>query len=390
MPVPRMPRAAIALLLMLVLSACTATGDVSEPRQPGQPVSPGPAPTEAGQPSQSGAPQPGPSQPPAPASPPPSAEGPTAPDPAPASAEVSLYTLADLRAGKLEPSTTWQIPGPVAGFAMGPDGRTALLYPNAWEPGVGPLLLDLSTGTKTKLPAPNGRDDWYAAGGWLPDGRIYLVGAGGVWVGAPGGEMKSLGEAFAWMAVPSPSGRYLALWGPTESGGIHVVDFQEDTLRRIPGPFRRGAQDGGVTLGWSPDERFLAGTDFDSDIDGSGMKVRIIDPFTSESVRTIPEVGFMAWLPGGGVLAFRKADGGEVAIRNVVVDADGTEAPFPEEYTGFMHPSPDGRYLVYMAYKRNYGIIDLQTGERFGADFADVPRWTPTSDLVVLHRKWGL
>lgn len=299
--------------------------------------------------------------------------------------EVAIFTLADLREGKELPTRLWTFSGHMGGFRLGPDGRTALLYPTMFESDSKPELLDLATGKRIPLGLPEGKNLWYSDGGWLPDGRIYIVGAGAVWIGRPGAAMRSIGKAFVWITVPSPSGRYLALWGPTASGDVMIVDLQTETLTQIPGPFRRGVEDGGVTLGWSPDERFLAGTDFDNE-NRAGMKIRIIDPHKPENVRTIPDLGFTAWLPDGSILGVRYSGGGEIPYRSVILDTTGKETPFPEEFIGVVTPSPDGRYLLYNAYKLNYGITDLQTGARLGLNFPGVPRWTPTVDLVTIRR----
>lgn len=121
---------------------------------------------------------------------------PKAADPAPTQAQhpeekqrsyrIALYRPDQLAGGNSQPAREWQVVAEsVTGFTLAPDGETALLYPG--DPMIGgpsPYLLHLATGKETPLPLPKD-DQWSAFGGWLPDGRLILVGRQ-LWVGGPG------------------------------------------------------------------------------------------------------------------------------------------------------------------------------------------------------------
>lgn len=92
----------------------------------------------------------------------------------------------------------------------------------------------------------------------MPDGTPFLVGDK-VWVRQ--GDEESWWTAqtevgLTWTAVLSPNRRYLALWAPNPRGEFSIYDFQTQQLWTFAGPFRRCAEDAGMTLAWSPDGQY--------------------------------------------------------------------------------------------------------------------------------------
>lgn len=315
--------------------------------------------------------------PPTPAQPAP--EPPKAENPAP---QILLYKPEALLAGETKPFRSIALPAGTETHArhIQDDRGTAVLYPSPFTQSSGIYLVDLTQGTASKLtgPDPNG---WYAYGALLPDGRLLLVGKQ-VWIGDPASEQfTAVAEVgLTWLVEPSPSGRYLALWGPNQQGNYTVVDLTTGEVQTRTGPFRRCAQDGGVTLAWSPDERFLAGSDCDNDATGAGARTRIIDPFSGEAVRTLEGKVVAAWLPDGRLLT----QAGLPSASMLMLDLEETVL---EEIDGYTRPSPDGRFLLQ---HRDTGadrqfLINLGTGERVPLKLAGTLLWTGGNTLYEIR-----
>jgi hypothetical protein len=344
-------------VLILIAATLAAAGCSSAPSAP--PVEPEKPPAET--------PPPPPTTPTQPAPEPPKAE-----NPAP---QILLYKPEALLAGETKPFRSAALPPGTETHAMNmqDDRGTAVLYPSPWTQSSGIYLLDLTTGTASKLkgPDPNG---WYAYGALLADGRLLLVG-NQVWIGDPTGDQFTAVAkvGLTWLVEPSPSGRYLALWGPNQKGNYTLVDLKTGDVQTRTGPFRRCVQDGGVTLAWSPDERYLAGTDCDNDATGEGLRTRIIDPFSGEAVRTLEGKYVVAWLPDGRFLTLKQP--GHPSASMLVLDPEGTVLA---EMDGYARSSPDGRFLLQVI---NTGVdtkflMNLATGERVLLNLPGTLLWT--------------
>jgi hypothetical protein len=349
-------------VLMLIVATLAAAGCSSAPSEP--PVDPEIPPAET----------------PAPATPPPTPTTPTPPAPEPPKAEnpapqILLHKPEALLAGETKHFRSVALPPGTETHAMNmqDDQGTAVLYPSPWTQSSGIYLLDLTQGTASKLtgPDPNG---WYAYGALLTDGRLLLVG-NQVWIGDPTGEQfTAVAEVgLTWLVEPSPSGRYLALWGPNQKGNYTLVDLKTGEVQTRMGPFRRCIQDGGVTLAWSPDERYLAGTDCDNDATGEGVRTRIIDSFSGEVVRTLEGKYVVAWLPDGRFLTLKQP--GLPSASMLMLDPEGTVLA---EMDGYARPSPDGRFLLQVI---NTGVdtqflMKLATGERVPLNLPGTLLWT--------------
>lgn len=302
-------------------------------------------------------------------------------DPRPRPLAVALYDPAAVMAGRPDTAAVWRIrASPVNGVAVSPDRKAALVYPGDWGvPSFTPYLVDLATGDETPLPTSG--ENWFSFGGWLPDGRLMLVGRS-LWLGGPAGEeLRPVAEdTSAWTVEPSPDGRYVALWAPSASGAVSVVDLETGAVTTVEGPFRRGCQDCGLTLAWSPDGGLLAGTDHDHDAGPAPPRIRIVNPFTDEQIRTIEGLELSSWLPDGSLLAREKLS--EVMLR---VDGEGNVAA---TYAGFAIPSPDGRFLLRVhpdGPDEVATLVELETGLEASSRLPAYPRWTPDSHLLVVY-----
>ncbi len=295
-----------------------------------------------------------------------------------------LYRVEDLMGGAHEPHRTLSLPiDSLMGITFSRQGDAVLLFPTVWtpQPGADLYRVDLASGALTALPGPDPHGFWYA--GWLPDGRLLVVGRK-VWIGtAGGGPWEAMAEVGApWTVVPSPSWRALALWGHTREGLYTVVDLEAGQADRRVGPFRRCAQDGGVNLAWSPDGKHLAGTDCDSDVSGQGERIRTVDPFSGEQVRTVEGCSLVGWLPDGLLGWCRRPEGGR---KLVLIGEDGSER---ELAAGYARPSPDGRYLIRQARRDGrqvYVLMDLRSGEQVPLDLPGTPLWAEHGDIYVLE-----
>lgn len=301
---------------------------------------------------------------------------------------VTLYQADDLAAGRKEPVARWRLPYRPTGFALAPDRKTALLYPS--DPMAGgpePTLLDLESGGQTPIPV-KAEHGWFSEGGWLPDGRLFLLSTS-LWVSDPKGEgwQELASGLFSWVARLSPQGSHLALWSPLDKEHLTVVDLSTGEVRYVKGPFRRPAADAAIDISWSPDGRWLAGSDFDSEADGSGAKIRVVDPFGQQPGRVHPGSSLAGWLPSGELVGWRRGrdreepDKGELSL----IDGAGNERPLLDRWA---RPSPDGRYLAYTEYSggtRVSYLVETATGHRIRTPLQDSGVWTDRGEWLVLE-----
>jgi hypothetical protein len=269
---------------------------------------------------------------------------------------VAIATLAEIAANK-------KIPVPTArtitvpdgdGTTVSPDGRRALVF-DGFGPGTGPqpTLVDLATGALSVLAAPPASDGWFSFAGWLPDGRLVLVGRH-VWAGdGDGRSMRQLADAvgavngYPWLAVPDPAGTRIALWGYNADGHIAVIRLDDGSVRKISGPFRRSCADCGITLAWSSDGKLIAGTDADSETGSAQTRVRVIDVAADRTTRTLEgNVYSIVGLPTNELMTIR--DSGESgAGARLLGLRTGFDLVERRHYLGCgWNMSPDGRYLL--------------------------------------------
>ena len=267
---------------------------------------------------------------------------------------VAIATLAELAANKKLPVPTARtLTVPDGATSVSPDGKRALVFDGS---GSGtapqPTLVDLATGAAAVLSVPPATDGWFAFAGWLPDGRLVLVGHH-VWVGAGDGtSMRELADAeaaiggYPWLGVPDPSGTRIALWGHNPDGHVAVVRLDDGGVRKIAGPFRPPCADCGISLAWSADGTLIAGTDADGDAPAS-TRLRVVDVTADRTVRTlVGNVRAVVGLPTNELIVVR--DSGEVGAGSRLL---GVRAGFDlverARYLGCgWSMSPDARYLL--------------------------------------------
>jgi hypothetical protein len=248
---------------------------------------------------------------------------------------LSVYTVADAMApGGPKVSGSWRVP--VAdSVAASPDVSRVLLFRSPRTPsGPPPRVLELATRSVIGLAAGDGS---FAFGGWLPDGRVLLVGSS-VWLGpataAPLRTVADIGRLQATSAQPSPAGTYVAVVG---ADGVSLVNLGDGSVRPVTG----SSSSCNPGLAWSRDETLIAW------IDCATPAVRITDVATGRTVRTIDGASrALAALPTGDLIVTR--DSGETGegarSLGVVYGFDGTEKA---RYLGYAWSlSADGRYLL--------------------------------------------
>jgi hypothetical protein len=248
---------------------------------------------------------------------------------------LSVYTVADaLAPGGPKVSGSWRVP--VAdSAAASPDLSRVLLFHSPRMPsGPPPRVLELATRSLIALSAGDGS---FAFGGWLPDGRVLLVGTS-VWLGpataVPLRLVADISRVQATSARPSPAGSYAAVAG---ADGVSLVNLRDGSVRAVTGS--SGSCDPG--LAWSRDETLIAW------IDCATLAVRITDVATNRTVRTIDGVSRgLAALPTGDLIVTRDSGQTGEGARSlgVVYGFDGTEKA---QYLGYAWSlSTDGRYLL--------------------------------------------
>lgn len=306
---------------------------------------------------------------------------------------IDLFTVAELRAirstGVRTAAAAFRV-NAASGVTVSPDGRRAIVFDAIGMPSFpsAPAIIDLAARKTMALAQPPPSDGPFAFADWLPDGRLLIVGRT-VWLGDTDGRaMRIVADAGAatgslpWVAVPSPAGDRVALWAYNADGHIAVVDVRDGSVTRITGPFRRAAQDGRVSLAWSPDGRLIAGSDSDEDgVAGAKTRARIVDVATDRTVRTIEGGVFaVSSFPSGELVVIRDSGerGAGARWAGVVLGFDGVE--HRRYLGGSWTMSPDMRFLLQSeaggAGMPGYTLVDLPSGASFGFGVPSVfSRW---------------
>jgi hypothetical protein len=157
---------------------------------------------------------------------------------------------------------------------------------------------------------------------------------------------------------------------------VTLVDLATGAPRTLTTTFRRCADDGAVSLGWSSDGKLLAGTDC---VDRQ-PRIRIVNPAADRLVNEIAGWSLQSWLATGELLAMSPVKG-EAAV-TTRLDTTGKEVG-PAVIIG--SPSPDGKYLFYGAYKRQHVLLEYATGRTWALDLApERTGWTVDGRLYVV------
>jgi len=188
------------------------------------------------------------------------------------------------------------------------------------------------------------------------------------------------GEASLYAPVPSPDGRYLAMWVEEANGTIFVHDIERGTSTRLVSGF-----DNHFPV-WTPSSRRLAfrsnrGGPFNlywQAVDGSDDAEQL----TTSDHRQSPR----SFSPDGKLLAFdeRRPESG---LDIWILPMEGDRSPEPYLQTRFNEGapafSPDGRFIAYVSNESGENEVFIQaypsSGRkwRVSVDGGTAPQWNP-------------
>ncbi len=210
-------------------------------------------------------------------------------------------------------------------------------------------ILDVATGARTVV--YRGREH-FEAPNWVPDGRRLIINRGGRICALPveGGELAAIDTAFATRCNndhgPSPDGKQLAI-SHHEKGVslIYVLPIGGGTPRQVT------AKGPSYWHGWSPDGTTLVycaerngNYDVYSIPTAGGEETRLT---SAEGLDDGPE-----YAPDGAHIYFNSERTGLMKIWRMRADGTGQEqvTTDPDYADWFAHPSPDGKWLVFLSY----------------------------------------
>ncbi len=323
----------------------------------------------------------------------------------PAPRHVWVFVAGDLAAPTIAPSRSFVVRAGY-GLAVSPDRDRVLLF-EARGPMIGPapriVRVDTGDAREPGIPVSAGP---FSYGDWLPTGEIVLIGRE-VWVanGDGSGARSVLRNDWTvlgpWVAAPSPSGRQIVMWSPDDEGRLAIADLARGTVRRLTGPFLRCAQDGGITVAWSVDERFLATASCDGGPSGEPI-VRILEVARDRTVWTIsrdsascpagrrcpPPYYSVAAFGDGFIVVGPSGDFGATPSPNlgIVYGWDGAERE--RLVGGSWLASADRRYVLELGVSpvsvAAGRLIDLATGQGREITLPSFPHaWTAAGLVVV-------
>jgi len=288
------------------------------------------------------------------------------------SVTVSVYSIADATSSSgAKASGSWRVAGGNR-FAISPDVTRILLYPERQPPHV----VELATRSSVDLTAP--ADAYVFGSGWLPDGRVVLVGGAELWSGQPSGPLTRIADlksVHALAATPSPRGTFVGIVG---TDAVWVADLRDGAVRAVAGS-TGGCGNG---LAWSKDESLLAW------MDCANLSVRVTDVAKNRIVRTIDGVATgLTGLPTGDLIVSRDSgENGEGARRlGVVYSFTGTEKA---RYLGYAWSlSADGRYLLNIgsccAGGPSSSLVDLRAPDPKPISLPGIASWTADGRIIV-------
>ena len=258
-------------------------------------------------------------------------------------------------------------------------------------------------------------DRHFEAPNWSPDGRFFVVNSGGRLYRLPARGTKRLEEIPTGFATRinndhgiSRDGRYIVLSHHAEE---HITDSAQDWLASSIYilPVRGGSAPVKVTTrtpsfwhGWSPDGQTLA---FVGLRDGEWDIYTI--PVTGGEERRLTTCPGLDdgpdYAAGGQFIYYNSFCSGKMEIWRMRSDGTGAEQLTRDAYSNwFPHPSPDGRWVVYLAYLEDQGeqhpfgkqvklrlmdardgtVRDLTAPFFGGQGTLNVPSWSPDSRRV--------
>jgi dipeptidyl aminopeptidase/acylaminoacyl peptidase len=323
---------------------------------------------------------------------------PTAPVPGVAAAPMSardLVTMPRLGAPAVNAAGTLAVYGVTSTDADSLTRSTTFYLLDLTQPGAKPVKLDL--GLKASAPA------------FGPDGALYFLSSGHpddsaeirsrVWRVSIGKDGRSSAPQAA-VDIPgtdiagfklAPTGKAIALWAAIPRD-CPRFGCPETTPKHLPGPGNGRLYDGadGFYRHWDrwatpgiPNRVFVFGME-NGEAVGDGVPVDGTDPETGliGDTPTMPFGGGedIAWSPDGEQLYFvaRKADGTEPTSTNLDIYVSDLSGAAPILVTAnnaatdtAPTPSPDGRYLAWLAMERptyeadrlSIRLLDLATGK---------------------------
>lgn len=291
-----------------------------------------------------------------------------------------LYDPASLLAGGPALLASSLLMPEYATFQLSPDRSQAVVYAgDLWTPPSDPFLVDLHTGERSPLRgAP--KDPFFCWAGWRADGTLLMADFDGLWKVEQGELLRWTTESKrgCWVAVRSPSGRYLATWSP-----LRLIDLETGAIVTVDGRFDPVAQDGGVSPHWSPDgDQVAIGNALQSGIWGGPIETVIVN-LDGSIARRIPGWWPVAWLPDGDLVVQRPMkEFGEIERARLMSEGQPSPRPVPPEG----HYSPDGRWVVPYdnSPKR---LIEIATGRQvLLPESVLYTRWRPDSTLLLVDR----
>jgi len=255
----------------------------------------------------------------------------------------------------------------------------------------------------------------FEAPNWSPDGRFFVVNSQGRLYHLPARGAKRLAEIPTGFATRvnndhgiSPDGKYLVL---SHHADEHITDPAQDWLASSiyllpivgsPTPVKVTANAPSFWHGWSPDGQtlaFVGRRDSEWDIYtipvGGGEERRLT---TCRGLDDGPD-----YAPDGAFIYYNSFCSGKMEIWRMRSDGSGAEQLTRDAYSNwFPHPSPDGRWVVFLAYLEDQGedhpfgkqvklrLMDLRDGSvrdltpvLFGGQGTiNVPSWSPDSRRV--------
>ncbi len=258
-------------------------------------------------------------------------------------------------------------------------------------------------------------DRHFEAPNWSPDGRFFVVNSEGRLYRLPTRGARRLAEIPTGFATRvnndhgiSPDGRSLVLSHHAEE---HITNPEQDWLASSiyilpiggsPTPVKVTEKAPSFWHGWSPDGRTLA---FTALRDGEWDIYTIpVSGGEERRLTTCPGLDDAAdYAPDGAFIYYNSFCSGRMEIWRMRSDGSRAEQLTRDAHSNwFPHPSPDGRWVVFLAYLEDQGeahpfgkqvklrLMDVRDGSvrdltppfLGGQGTINVPSWSPDSRQV--------